>query len=192
MTSSADEPAGPSAAELARQLAALREQAGKTGEAVASAQVLIAAHRSMLAALGKRLDDAGLDTLAARFDQLAETVEAALDAAAPRGPAAPRWDGIPGDQRDAQLAWLREWVRSVLRPGYIDGGGCYALAECWADHEVALWELGTVAVWWRFIYARKRPDTALALEWHDRWLPGAMRRIEAATRGCQVGHMGGP
>lgn len=45
----------------------------------------------------QRLDRAGLHgdlDLAARFEELARTVASALDAAAPRGPAAPVWIGL--------------------------------------------------------------------------------------------------
>jgi hypothetical protein len=161
-------------------------------ETLASHDVLFAAQRGQLTGLTRRIDRAGLDTLAARFEALADRVEEALDAAAPKGPAAPRWDRIPADQRQAQLDWLRAWVDGVLRPGYI-AGGSYTLRDCWDQHEQALWELGLVAAWWGYIFSRvrARPDTALALEWHDRWLPGAMRRIDAATRTCDMGHMGG-
>lgn len=170
-------------ADLARQLAAVRD-------AAAQVAVVLAAHRGQLAALRRRVDDAGLDSMADRFGQLEQTIRDVLDAAAPRGPAAPRWDGIDAARRQQQLAALREWVDGVLRPGYC-ADGCYTLADCWAQHEVALWELGTAAVWWRHIYGRARPDTQLALEFHDRWLPGAMRRVAEATRHCAMGHGGG-
>lgn len=170
----------PGLAELARQLQKVRET-------LAHQVVVQAAQRSQIARLGDRLDNAGVDTLADRFEELAATVQAVLDAAAPRGPAAPRWDEGGTAQRAAQLAALREWVEKVLRPGYVTGG-CYRLADCWDRHEIALWELGTVAVWWRFVYARARPDTGMALEFNDRWLPGAMRRVGEATRHCNMGH----
>jgi hypothetical protein len=170
--------------DLARQIAACREAAAQT-------TVVMAAHRGQLGSLKRRMDDAGLDTLADRFDQLVQTVQAVLDAAAPRGPAAPRWDdGVDDAQRQQQLDALRDWVERELRPGYVVSG-CYELAGCWDQHPVALRELSAVAVWWRFIFVRSRPDTALALEWHDRWLPGAMRRVAEATKSCTMGH-GGP
>ena len=94
------------------------------------------------------------------------------------------------DTYAAQLEALRTWVDKILIPVYVVGGG-YTLAECWAEHPQVLWELGTIAVAWRRAYLRRRPDLVLALDWHDRWLPGAMRRLEDATRRCAIRHQPG-
>jgi hypothetical protein len=114
---------------------------------------------------------------------LAAQVSDAFNSAAGPGPAAPRPDRNP----DTELTRLRTWVDAVLIPGYVLGGG-YSLAECWDQHPHAVWELATIAAQWRRIYERPRPPLAAALEWHDRWLPGAMRRVAHATRRCQVRH----
>lgn len=45
-------------------------------------------------------------------------------------------------------------------------------------------ELGNLWVAWLQVYRPKRPDIRLALEWHDRWMPNAARRIENITRDC--------
>ena len=37
---------------------------------------------------------------------------------------------------------------------------------------------------WHHVYGGNRPDLARALEFHDRWLPGTMRRIAAITWTC--------
>jgi len=55
------------------------------------------------------------ESLAARFEELAETVAGALDAAAPAGPAAPAWIGLDHDTYQARLADLRQWAEG--RPG---------------------------------------------------------------------------
>jgi hypothetical protein len=63
--------------------------------------------------LTRRLDQAGLKgdlDLAARFEELACTVADALDAASPRGPAAPYWLDLDREAYAAQLAELRRWV----------------------------------------------------------------------------------
>jgi hypothetical protein len=183
VTSSANPP--DPLAELARQIQQARET-------MATHEVRFAAQLAMINKVIGRVDNAGLDTLAARFEALADRVEEALDAAAPKGPAAPRWDGIPADVRQAQMDWLRTWVGAVLRPGYVDGGA-YILRDCWDRHDQAIRELGLVAAWYGYIFSprRARPDVALALEWHDRWLPGAMSRIDTATRQCDMGHQDG-
>ena len=139
--------------------------------------------RGQIRAINDRLDQAGLHpglNLAARFENLAQTVAGTLDAASPRGPAAPYWIGLDRDTYHAQLADLRRWADTVLRPHY----GGYELADCWPRHIQAIWELSTLAAEWHRTYSGTRPDLARALEFYDRWLPGTMRRITHITRTC--------
>jgi hypothetical protein len=68
----------------------------------------------------------------------------------------------------------------VLRQHY----GGYELRDCWPRHIHAIWELSTLAAEWHRIYDGTRPDLAQALEFHDRWLPGTMRRITGITGKC--------
>ena len=164
-----DPPADPSPRALGESLAALAAQ--------------VADLRSQIGALNERLDQAGLRIgldLAARFEDLAQTVAGTLEVAAPRGPAAPIWIGLDRDTYHARLADLRRWADTVLRPHY----GGYQLPECWSRHIHAVWELSTLAAEWHRTYAGTRPDLARALEFYDRWLPGTMRRITDITRGC--------
>ena len=165
----ADPAADPSPCALAESLAALAAQAADL--------------RGQIRTLNERLDRAGLHAdlnLAARFEELASTVADALDAAAPRGPAAPYWIGLDRDTHHAQLADLRHWADTVLRQHY----GGYELPDCWPRHPHAIWELSTLAAEWHGTYSRARPDLARALEFYDRWLPGTMRRITDITRNC--------
>ncbi len=174
----------PDAAALAAQLATVRET-------LAHLQVILAGQRGQLAAADRRMDAAGLDDLGGRFARLAQTVADALDAASPRGPAVPRWDRLAGDARAVQLASLRKWVAEVLMPYYVDGGP-YELAACWAEHPHSLWELSVLCTQWRYVYDRPRPGPiGQAAEWHDRWLPGVMRRVGDTLRECNYGHRGG-
>jgi len=166
-----DPPAEPSPRALGESLAALAAQ--------------LADLRGQIHAINIRLDHAGLHAdlnLAARFDQLAHTVADALDAGAPREPAAPYWIGLDRDTYHAQLADLRRWADTVLRPHY-DG---YELRDCWPRHIHAIWELSTLAAEWHRAYTGSRPDLARALEFYDRWLPGTMRRITGITRNCMA------
>jgi hypothetical protein len=137
------------------------------GESLAALAAQVADLRGQIRVLNERLDQTGLHAdlnLAARFEDLAQTVADTLDTAVPRGPAAPYWIGLDRDTYHAQLADLRRWTDTVLRQHY----GGYELRECWPHH----------------IYAGTRPDLARALEFYDRWLPGTMRRITGITRGC--------
>ena len=96
------------------------------------------------------------------------------------GPAAPYWIGLDPAEYAAQLTELRQWADTVLRHEY----GGYQLPACWANHPHAIWELSTLAAEWHRTYSRQHPDLDRALEFHDRWLPGTMRRIADITRRC--------
>ena len=153
------------------------------GESLAALAAQIADLRGQIRTISGRLDQSGLSAgvnLAARFEELAQTVTGALEAAAPRGPAAPYWIGLDRDTYATRLADLRLWADTVLRQQY----GGYELRDCWPRHIHAVWELSTLAAEWHHTYGGNRPDLARALEFYDRWLPGTMRRITDITRTC--------
>jgi hypothetical protein len=140
-------------------------QPSPDGEAVAHLAVQVTALRGQVRLLNKRLDQAG--------------VPSGTDAS-PAVPA-PVWVGLSDEDREAQLAGLRQWVDTILRAGY-DG---YQVRDCWPSHPQAVWELSTLAAQWHHIYASKRPSLDLALEFYDRWLPGTMRRLADITSRCR-------
>jgi hypothetical protein len=153
------------------------------GETLAALAVQVAALRGQVTLINRRLDQAGLKDgldLAARLEQLAATVTGTLNAAAPQSTPAPNWTGLDPGTYTAQLAELRHWADTVLRPHY----GSYELRDCWPDHPHAIWELSTLAAEWHRTYDSKHPSLDRALEWHDRWLPATMRRIASLTRDC--------
>ena len=153
------------------------------GESLAALAAQLADLRSEIRAINTQLDQAGLRAdlnLPARFEDLAQRVADALDAAAPRGPAAPYWIGLDRDTYAARLADLRRWADSVLRRHY----GGYELRDCWPRHIHAVWELSTLAAEWHRTYGGTRPDLARAREFYDRWLPNTVRRIADITRAC--------
>ena len=165
----ADPPAEPSPRALGESLAALAAQ--------------LADLRGEIRVINERLDQGGLRAdlnLATRFEDLAQTVASTLDAAAPRGPAAPYWIGLDRDTYHAQLADLRQWADTVLRQQY----GSYELRDCWPRHIHAIWELSTLAAEWHRTYSGSSRDLARALEFYDRWLPNTVRRIAGMTRAC--------
>jgi len=156
---------------------------GALGESLAALAGQVADLRDQIHAINSRLDSAGLRddlNLAARFEELAQTVAGTLEAAAPRGPAAPSWIGLDRDTYHARLTDLRRWADTVLRQQY----GGYELRDCWPRHIHAIWELSTLAAEWHRTYGVPRPDLARALEFYDRWLPGTMRRVTGITGKC--------
>jgi len=131
--------------------------------------------------LGGAADQAAVEDLAGQFAELASEVAEAL-ACSPKGPPAINWANLQGDERADVLGQLREWVTRVLLPYY---PGC-GLRPCWERHPQAVIELGNMWSSWLQVYRPKRPDIRLALEWHDRWMPNAMRRIDQITRECMA------
>ncbi|MGH3217896.1 MAG: hypothetical protein ACRDPY_04060 [Streptosporangiaceae bacterium] len=100
---------------------------------------------------------------------------------------APRWDGLGEDEYREQLGQLAEFVDGHLRVAY----GDYwrdALRDCWPGHPQALWELGNLRAEWNRTYDRDHPSLTGALNWHDRWMPGARDRLRGIMSGCRAGH----
>ena len=122
---------------------------------------------------------ADLDALAAKVDELDATL-AALQSGGDRVPA-PNWVGLTETERAELLAKLAEWVARVLVPSYRPDP---PLAPCWPAHWPVVWELSTVWAEWRRIYHRPGPELAGALEWHNRYLPGALDRARRELAKC--------
>jgi hypothetical protein len=95
---------------------------------------------------------------------------------------APNWLTLATDDAEyrKQFTALSEWVDGFLRPNY----GCQEIHDCWAHHTRAIWELGNIWAEWCRVYNRDRAELLGALAWHDRWLPGALRRLEPVMIGC--------
>ena len=150
----------------------------------------IATVRGQVAALRTRLDNdvigkqlvahAEIKRLRSQVTELARAATETRDNDHQHGAAAPYWIGLDRAEYAAQLAGLRHWADTVLRHEY----GGYQLAACWANHPHAIWELSTLAAEWHRTYSHKHPGLDRALEFHDRWLPGTMRRIADITRRC--------
>jgi hypothetical protein len=157
------------------------EPAPAEATTTAALAVQVAALRGQVRLIFARLDKAGLTgelNLADRLADLARAVTQSFDSP-PRG-AAPYWIGLDPAEHAAQLAELREWTDTVLRREY----GGYQFADCWANHPHVIWELSTLAAEWHRTYGSSQPGLDRALEFHDRWLPGTMRRIADITRRC--------
>jgi hypothetical protein len=103
-------------------------------------------------------------------------------------PRAPWWC-VTQAEGQAMLTELREWVDGFARrhyPGYMA-----RLPRCWANHPEAVWELSTLRAEWQRIYDdQDNRELQGALNWHDRYLPGVITRLEAAIKcdeaGCRI------
>jgi hypothetical protein len=71
------------------------------------------------------------------------------------------------DQLDAWTAWLRHRYPLARR-----------IPSCWYQHPELIEEL--TALWLAWQGAYQQPDAPLtaAADWHDRWLPGVLHRLE--------------
>ena len=147
----------------------------------------VAALRGQLRLLDDRLDgkaSAGaLEDLRDRFAELAATVAAALEEITAVRMPAPDWHRMTPEDRTAALGKLADWTTGILAVWYPDT----RLAACWPNHPQAIAELGVIWAEWRRIYEPKAPELKGALDWHDRWLPDAIRRINDITKNCAGG-----
>jgi hypothetical protein len=161
-------------ADLAAELAELRGQ-------LARSQGDIGALREKLKA-----ESGQTMKLFLRVKQLTEKLDNAMETHAVEGVQAPYWAGLSREDLDAQLAELRHWVDTFLRPHY--PGYAARLPRCWAAHGEAVWELSTLAAEWERVYAdEENRDLASALVWHDRFLPGVLTRLAASIRCDETG-----
>jgi hypothetical protein len=93
------------------------------------------------------------------------------------------------EDRDAALEALRE-LRDWLRAVYVryEGGGDQAapvLSDCWAWHTGAVTELYVLHRMWFAAYQGPRASDQLVADWHDRYRPGTVRRVNAALKECR-------
>jgi len=126
--------------------------------------------------------------LAQELEALAQIMRGHIEAEEERvtAQAAPVWASLSPEEFRAQLDHVGEWVDSHLRVVY----AAYwrdALRDCWRHHPEALYELGNLWAEWNRIYDRSQPSLTGALNWHDRWMPGARLRLQEVMAGCRIG-----
>jgi hypothetical protein len=184
-------------AALAVQLDELRQQLDEARQDAAAAKATVAQWNARLetegvgATLMMRRD---FKKLGEKVDGLATTLADALDRGKLKTPPAPRWDDLDQEQEAGQLAALRQWVNGLLLAHYPE----YTLPGCWEAHRTALWELGNLCAEWQRVYADPRGvDLEAALWFHERWLPGAVGRINRAINsdgaiGCRLHGLSSP
>jgi hypothetical protein len=166
--------------ELCREVDEARQQRDQDRQDVAAVKATAAQWNARLeregvgATLTMRRD---FKKLAERVDALAATLGIALDQGKLKAPSGPRWDNLDQEQGAAQLAALRDWVDGVLRVQYPE----YKFPDCWAGHRAALWELGALHAEWRRVFGDPRGADLESMLWfHERWLPGALGRLNKA------------
>ncbi len=79
---------------------------------------------------------------------------------------------------------LTEWVAWIRHR--------YPLAkripECWSEHPEVVEELTALWLAWNAAYTERDASFTAAVDWHDRWLPGVLHRIEHGAFALDCGH----
>ncbi|WP_103348690.1 hypothetical protein [Amycolatopsis sp. CA-128772] len=138
----------------------------------------------------KRLHDE-VAPLPEQVTKLAKVVKALVDNASPDEPGGRTpplsWLDLPDDEdsdigaAQVVLTELAAWlVRVFLR--YSDA----ALTECWWWHPDVVEELVCLMRSWLAAYVDADATVARAADWHDRYRPGAVKRIKTATANCSL------
>ena len=107
-----------------------------------------------------------------------------LDETDKASPASWFWLTMTKQERQEKFDELADWVETVLRvqyPSYLADH----LRPCWPNHPEALWELSWLYQLWTRAYLVKRPTPKDAADWHDRWLPGTIRRLSTVMHPCE-------
>lgn len=97
-------------------------------------------------------------------------------------PQVPAWLTVTdADTAAAMLADLVDWLGRVFvhYPGAAD-----ALGECWPWHPAVVEELHTLRLTWHAAHHGPTASARAAADWHDRYLPGTIRRLRTTLGDC--------
>jgi hypothetical protein len=146
-------------------------------DTVARLVTQVTAHRERLTTLEQRVDATDR-----RLERLTEEMVRALTIR--KGPEVIAWHELDPAQYAAHLADLAAWMETFLA-AYPSAAA--SIRECWQAHKDAVTELGLIWCEFTRIYATERPSLDEALVFHDRWLPGALKRVHQITANCVAG-----
>ena len=146
-------------------------------ETIARLVTQVTGHRGRLTALEQRADAADK-----QIERLTEDMVKALTTR--KGPEIIAWHELDPPQYAAHLADLAAWLEAFLA-AYPSAAA--SVRPCWQDHKDAVTELGLIWCEFTRIYAAERPSLDEALVFHDRWLPGVLKRVQQITAQCATG-----
>jgi hypothetical protein len=95
---------------------------------------------------------------------------------------APRWWQLSGEARAAEVARLRDWVKTVFRPGY--GHLATQVGPCWEQHDLCLYQLAWLSELHTVIFYAPRRALGSEADWHTRLLPAAVALMAEETGRC--------
>lgn len=84
---------------------------------------------------------------------------------------------------DSWVSWIRHRYPLARR-----------IPPCWAQHTELVEELTALWLAWNAAYTERGASLTAAIDWHDRWLPGLLYRLEhgAFAHDCSGGHQDRP
>jgi hypothetical protein len=139
---------------------------------------------------GLRRDLGELLTLSTRLDELtvlvAQLADATATATAASGGGVVSWLDLPTDPPETAMAVLTELIRwmEVVYLRYSDAA--QSLPDCWLWHPDVVEELLWLMHAWLAAYRDDTAPVSLAADWHDRYRPGVVRRINATAGRCSL------
>ncbi|MGH3186578.1 MAG: hypothetical protein ACRDPY_21235 [Streptosporangiaceae bacterium] len=146
-------------------------------ETLARLVTQVTGHKGQIAALAQRADQTDQ-----RLDHLTDEMTRALTVR--KGPAVIAWHELDPADYKAHLADLAAWLDTFLA-AY--PSAAKSVSPCWQAHKDAVTELGLIWCEFTRIYTAERPSLDEALIFHDRWLPGVLRRVQQITASCTTG-----
>ena len=135
-----------------------------------SQAALITKLRRDLDAIASEATDAVADLLA-RMEQLEADGSPSSGA---DSPTAWCWRDLGPRAHDELWSQLLEWV-TWLRSRY---PLARKVPACWAEHPELVEELTALWLAWQAAYQIRDASLTAAIDWHDRWLPGLLHRLE--------------
>jgi hypothetical protein len=142
-------------------------------------------------ALTAHIESQGELATAASVTELAATVAALQEALAALSEeeenARWSWFELSPDEATKALSKLDPWVRTILaRHGKV----LAQLRPCWWQHPLVVEELLVLSQLWHKTYRGKKASPEKAADWHEKWLPGWLERVEDRREfsDCESGH----
>jgi hypothetical protein len=95
------------------------------------------------------------------------------------------WLRMAHAEKADRLAELGDWLTQVL---FVWPSAQRAVLPCWMRHWDVIEDLSMLYCCWKTAYLWEEATASDAAEFLDRWLPGAIARIEIRLRPCGQGH----
>jgi hypothetical protein len=162
---------------LAARLSELSEQAGRLSGRLDAAEAAIGAQASTLA------EAAGLAREVTRLSAaIAGHGAPSVSRYMPAHPRQPVWAAMNDTGHADALRDLARWVSAILLRRY--PATAPVLPPCWPAHPAAVEELDWLYWDWTTWALEPAARSRDAADWHDRWLPGVLARIQPELAPC--------